>query len=184
MNSKTNYKEIPGFVNLEVNEIGQIRRVGSESHFECSVSNSGYFQTKVNGQQIRCHRAVLLAHKGVPTESNAVGNHIDGNKRNNSLSNLEWVSSRENTSHAIRKTTKTSKYIGVCWSAQRGKWKTSIHLNGKQVFLGYHTSEDQAGKAYTDALNDNGETNRYSEAPRVWEKIQNFVSTKITNWSC
>lgn len=44
----------------------------------------------------------LLAQTFIPNPDNKPQvNHIDGNKMNNTLSNLEWVTSAENTQHAV-----------------------------------------------------------------------------------
>lgn len=61
------------------------------------------FQT-VDGKKktFRVHRLVLLAFEPChPIEKNEV-NHIDGNKKNNSLENLEWITASENQQHAYR----------------------------------------------------------------------------------
>lgn len=47
------------------------------------------------------HRLLALAYIPNPEALPHV-NHIDGNKCNNKLENLEWVSVKENTQHAIR----------------------------------------------------------------------------------
>lgn len=49
---------------------------------------------------IRAHRFIWECHNGVIT-SNKVINHIDGNKANNCLTNLELVTQKENMRHAI-----------------------------------------------------------------------------------
>jgi hypothetical protein len=48
------------------------------------------------------HRLVLLAFIGEPEESRNITNHKNGNRADNRLCNLEWVSHSENNLHAFR----------------------------------------------------------------------------------
>jgi hypothetical protein len=48
---------------------------------------------------IYAHRAVLIAFVGEPPGKNYQANHKDGNKHNNHVSNLEWVTPLENQKH-------------------------------------------------------------------------------------
>ena len=62
---------------------------------------------------VRVHRLVAETFLGKPNFLCEV-NHKDGNKQNNAVANLEWVSHSENVSHAykkgLRKTTPVSAY--------------------------------------------------------------------------
>lgn len=55
---------------------------------------------KANQQSI--HRLVAISFLGDFTEKKLEVNHIDGDKYNNKLSNLEWVTRSENHKHAFR----------------------------------------------------------------------------------
>lgn len=57
--------------------------------------------TKENGirRTLYLHRLVAEAFLGMPPYSNEV-NHLDGDKTNNRLENLEWVTHSENHQHA------------------------------------------------------------------------------------
>lgn len=63
----------------------------------------GYYEIslKKNGMEKRykVHRLVAMAFIPNP-EGKPEVNHIDGNKSNNSILNLEWVTSKENKQHA------------------------------------------------------------------------------------
>lgn len=48
------------------------------------------------------HRLVLRCFDPNPNYQNLQGNHIDGNKLNNSLDNLEWCTNQENRIHAVQ----------------------------------------------------------------------------------
>lgn len=70
-----------------------------------SINSHGYYITTVmidgKRKSIPIHSAVAKTFLGDRTSEGLVINHIDGNKLNNRLENLEWVTSSENARHAI-----------------------------------------------------------------------------------
>lgn len=75
-------------------------------------------------------------------------NHINFNKMDNRLKNLEIISHRENTSKSHIKS--ESKYVGVGRSGD--KWRARIMNNGTSVYLGTFDTDVQAKDAYLLAL--------------------------------
>ena len=57
-------------------------------------------------------RLVLLNFIGPPPEGKDQGNHIDGNRKNNWVENLEWVSCKENIQHALRTGLRKNQAVG------------------------------------------------------------------------
>lgn len=76
--------------------------------------------------------------------------HIDGNKRNNNVENLQLITARENTSRFYKNT--TSKYTGVYWHKPNNKWRAKIRVKGKEKCLGYFDDEKIAAMAYKKML--------------------------------
>lgn len=69
------------------------------------------------------HRLVAMMFIDNPLNLPEV-NHIDGNKKNNSVKNLEWVSKRENIHHAVK-----------CGLVPSGSDSFQANLNSEQVKL-------------------------------------------------
>ena len=64
------------------------------------VHNNGYVRCKLNGKNYQKHR--LIANQFIPNPDNLPQvNHIDGNKSNNIVTNLEWCTEKENQKHRI-----------------------------------------------------------------------------------
>ena len=74
-------------------ELGQ-RRVGA-GYIAVNVKERGHKRT------LYVHRLVAEAFLGAPSDGNEV-NHIDGNKGNNAVENLEWTTHSANLQHAFR----------------------------------------------------------------------------------
>jgi hypothetical protein len=68
------------------------------------VSRHGYLGVRLSGhgkvETFAVHRLVALAHLGPRPDGKTI-NHIDGNKKNNSVANLEYCSQAENNQHAL-----------------------------------------------------------------------------------
>ena len=93
------------------------------------TKHNGYLVCSINGKQYRVHR--LVAQAFIPNQENkSQVNHIDGNKTNNDITNLEWVTPEENIKHSWSKGL-SSKRFGKL----NDKTKTIIQydLNGNII---------------------------------------------------
>lgn len=64
------------------------------------IDSKSYCKIKTNCGYRSAHRLVMLTWKPIPDAENLTVDHLDHNKRNNSLSNLEWVTKEENLKRA------------------------------------------------------------------------------------
>ena len=95
------------------------------------------------------HQLVAIAFLGhKPCGHKIVIDHINDNKLDNRLENLQIVSHRFNT-HKTQ-TNYTSKYKGVF--KLKSTWKATISIEGKQLHLGCFNCELTAHQAYQTKL--------------------------------
>ena len=95
---------IPGFDNYFITRDGRVfTRQGREK--KPSLNYKGYLVVNLrqDGKQHmrKVHRLVAMVYLPNPLNKPQV-NHIDGNKWNNKVENLEWLTNKENHLHASR----------------------------------------------------------------------------------
>lgn len=91
-----------------VSSDGHIKNKKRERILREYIGSDGYLRTQLHGKTVTVHRVVAKEFipnpKGLPYV-----NHKDGNKANNSITNLEWVTASENLKHAYRMNLKSEK---------------------------------------------------------------------------
>ena len=65
------------------------------------VNYNGYIRVVINNKTYTLHRLVALTFLSNPNNKPQI-NHIDGNKTNNNITNLEWVTNQENQIHKFK----------------------------------------------------------------------------------
>ncbi|MHA4844421.1 NUMOD4 domain-containing protein [Flavitalea antarctica] len=167
------WKDIPG--NAGLYQISSTGRVRSSDHYTyrkiCkgkifirgkvlnqNQTADGYFQVTLGGggqkQTIAIHRTMYKCFINPTIPKGFEVDHIDNNKANNVLSNLQLLPSRSNSVKRSLCLRKTSKYSGVSWSSERNKWQAHIRINGKSKGLGRFSREEDAAIAYINARSD------------------------------
>ncbi len=184
------WKDVKGFENrYQISTYGNVRSI---------QTNHGKYQEELRTQYIRSatckyyyvqlwikdcshtkavHRVV--AETFIPNLDNKpMVNHKDGNKLNNNVCNLEWVTCSENHLHAFRtglrnadhaakrflgkKYGNTSVYHNVSWDSTRKKWMASLKNKAKTVFQKRFDCEIQAALYVNEMLDLMG----FSDRPR------------------
>lgn len=86
-------------------EDGRVWSDFKKGFLRLTIHCKGYHQAvlQVNGKPKRTgvHRLVMLAFNPIDNADEYQVNHIDGDKSNNHLSNLEWTTCKENIHHAM-----------------------------------------------------------------------------------
>lgn len=103
------WRDIQGYEGIyKVSSLGRVKKYVKQEWVirKSVVTKSGYSSIElrkgVDRRIFRTHRLVALAFIPNPENKREV-NHIDGDKSNNCLVNLEWVTREENMKHAGEK---------------------------------------------------------------------------------
>lgn len=105
MNEVETFVKIDGFENYEVSNLGKVRNMKSGRTLKPYLTPNGYLMLCLYENN---KRKYLLLHRIIATafidnhEEKPCVNHIDENKLNNDLSNLEWCTAKENNIHGTR----------------------------------------------------------------------------------
>ena len=99
-----------------ITDQGEIINKNTGNHIRLLTGRDGYIMVslmKVEGgtTYLPYHRIKMMAFAPTEGMENLQVNHIDGNKANNDLSNLEWVTCKENIHHAWKTGLSSSKNI-------------------------------------------------------------------------
>ena len=97
-------KKVPGFPGYSVSPDGVVysSKRGDQHHPLSPSLSSGYAQVKFSNGDIKKNYQVhrLVAELFIPNPKKLdIVNHIDGDKLNNAVSNLEWVDRKGNAKH-------------------------------------------------------------------------------------
>lgn len=166
------FKDVPGYEGIYVvSNLGTVKRLkgyvykgktraktlNHEKILMGLDNGNGYKRVNLcfNGlnKSLYIHQIVAMSFLGhIPDKFKLVINHINFNKSDNRVENLEIVTNRENSNK--RQFEYTSKYPGVYFAKTRNKWGSAIRINRKQTYLGFFINEIDAHNAYQNKLNE------------------------------
>ena len=153
------WKDIVGYEGLyQVSNMGKVKRLAGwkckkERVLQQPVKNGYYYATlSKNGvrHKVYFHQLVMYTFKG---KSTLQIDHIDGNKQNNKISNLEFVTHRENAQRYFSTKKHSSIYCGVRYRPEKkSPWIAEIRIGKKSKHLGSYKTEIEASNSYKSAL--------------------------------
>lgn len=105
------------------------------------VTNSGYKQVNINRKSEYLHRVIIEAFRG---KSDMQVDHIDGNKNNNTLKNLQYLTSQENVAKSVgykveydgkvyNSMAALARELGMSANGVRNQFQRSGFLRGKEI---------------------------------------------------
>ena len=101
------WKDVIGYEGkYKVSDLGNVKSLNyhktkKEKIMKNIKDNDGYFIINLLSKNHKLHRLVAIAFIPNPENKPQI-NHIDGNRQNNHVSNLEWCTSKENITHSFK----------------------------------------------------------------------------------
>ena len=147
------WKDIKGYEGYQVSNVGRIRTHNKTTYTE--KHGVRHWQNRVLSQKtakdkamrvelwkdgkpntVLVHRIVALTFLGEPPELNMTVNHIDGNRKNNRVENLEWLSLADNIRHGFRTGLYSSTFKPITLIDENNNEFKFVSLSEGNKFLG------------------------------------------------
>ena len=168
------WKDIEGYEELyQVSNFGNVKSLNynktrKEKILKPAINGVGYYQVILskNGKKktFRIHKLVVMTflnHQPDGTH-NIVVNHIDNNKLNNHVNNLELVSNRYNSSCH-----KNNPGVYEHENKKNKKFRVQIWINNQCIHIGYYETIEEANRVYQLATSNvhlyNGDNKEFRE---------------------
>lgn len=150
------WKDIPGYEGYyQVSNLGRVKSKHKNWEEKKPYLAKGYYYhclyLKGREKKYKLSQIVAMAflsHK--PNGYDIIVDHINNNKTDDRLENLQLITNRLNLSKDRKN--KTSKYTGVYYCKHSKKWRSDIRINKKGVYLGKFNTEEEAHQAYINKL--------------------------------
>ena len=150
---------IKGYEGLyTVTDDGRVFNVQRGRELKPKVVRGGYFEVQLWKNN---KRKYFYVHHLVYNSFHKVGydssekyemaiDHINEDRQDNRLENLQKVTYRENTARS-QKNRKAGLPTGITYWAERDKYRARINIKKEYFYLGVFPTAEEAGKAYEDA---------------------------------
>ena len=114
-----------------------------------SINCDGYVRIRLDGVEYLGHRLGWLYVKGVwPVDRIDHRNCI---RDDNRFSNIREATVRQNNRNTLVRSSSRSGLKGASFDRVRGRWRSQIHVAGRQRYLGIFDTAAEAHAAYCEA---------------------------------
>ena len=147
MISNIQIKDIKGYEGLyAITSCGKIYSYTSKKFLKPIQQKNGYLRICLSKNNIRknflIHRLVIETYNPVDNMENLQVNHINENKVNNFLNNLQWVTPKDNINYGNRNT-KAGKKISKANKNHKALSKPIICIETKIIYPSIHEAARQ-----------------------------------------
>lgn len=84
-----------------ISQDGKVYNSKTNKYLKGSLDKDGYRRFRLNGLNVSFHRILMETFNPVENMDKLEVNHINGNKDDNTLTNLEWATREENMKHLV-----------------------------------------------------------------------------------
>ena len=143
------WKQIPDFSNYEISSYGNLRNKSSRKHISQRSLRGGYIRIYIKNDDnkrisLTIHRIVAITF--IPNlENKYTVNHINHNKLDNRVENLEWASTTEQNRHKRKISRDKQRLI-----SSRKVWRIDVDTNNR--IQKYDTIRDAAKWVFDNKL--------------------------------
>jgi len=176
------WKDVVDFEGIyQISSLGNFRRNPDKprkANYPLLINRLGYTYVSISKSGIKANKTIhqMVAAAFIPDFKYGMHiNHIDGNKQNNALNNLELSNPVHNNTHAhtLATTSKPgkSKYRNVSIRFDKRnkqpkiQYMASVKINSKRNFIGLFDIEEDAAKAVDAFLDSIGDKLRIRNFP-------------------
>lgn len=170
---------------LYVSNMGHIRNK-SKADIAPKVMANGYCVVYCYGslnKYMLLHRVVMLTWRPTPEAEQLTVDHLDHNKRNNALSNLEWVTFEENQLRARNDLVSANQVYGNILGCKKENVKPIVGATRTATASQKYTEAEKAEKAERKLANKQWKQHVATATHYYVERLPECISKTATNFT-